>query len=183
MNFKILGSIIISLAFLFMVGCNQSQKEKESSEEETQQQQPEMSGQGEPQEVGEVSDSELEQFLAIIQEIQSVNQSAQKEMVNSLKSQGMDVERYTEIHKAQQTDGQEVDATEEEMQKFREARKKVQQIQNDVQKEMEKKIEAEGMTQSRYEAISKAVQQDTVLMKRLQEKMKQQQPAGRGMGN
>ncbi|MCF8231240.1 MAG: DUF4168 domain-containing protein [Bacteroidales bacterium] len=182
MNFKILGSIIISLAFLFMVGCNQSQKEKDASEEENQEQ-TEMSGQAEQQDVGEVSDEELDQFLAIIRQMQSINQSAQQEMVSSLQSEGIDVQRYSEIHKAQQSPDQQVDATEEEMRKFEEANQKIQQIQQEAQKEMEKKIKAEGMTQSRYEAIGSALQQDTVLMQRLQEKMQQQQPVGGGMGN
>lgn len=185
MNFRIFGSVIISLAFLFVVGCNQSSEEKEGKKNESQQKN-EIAVQSEQQERGEISNQELEQFLSIVQQVRTITQSAQQEMITSLQEEEMDIQRFNEIMQAQQAGNQEVEATEKEMQKFKEANQQLEGIQQKAEKEMKEEIRNGGLTESRYETIGMALQKDTVLQKRFQELMmqqQQQQPSGGTMGN
>lgn len=70
----------------------------------------------------DVSDKEVKQFVAAIQQVQQVEMATQQEMVGEVNKEEMEVNRFNEIMQAQQDPKAEVTPpTEEEMQKVQES--------------------------------------------------------------
>ena len=65
-----------------------------------------------------ISTAELTKFADAFQEVQVENQAAQQEMMGIIKTEGLDVQRFTEIQKAQMNPETEVEATDEELKKI-----------------------------------------------------------------
>src|SRR6056297_2149237 len=94
----------------------------------------------------EVSAEELKQFASALQEVQTINQQVQQKMVNAVKEEGLEVQRYKEILQAQQDPNQEANATNEELKQFETAIQEVGELQAKAEQEMEEKIIAEDLT-------------------------------------
>ncbi len=147
----------IVLAFLLMVGCNQENGEqKDDSKPKAQE-----------DEISEISDEELKQFMTATQHIQSINQETQRTMANVVRQEGLEIQRFNEIQQAQLNSQQEVDATEEEMKQYEKTIEQLEQEQIKARQEMEDKIEAEGLTVDRYEEIVTAIQSDPEVQEKL----------------
>lgn len=116
----------------------------------------------------EVSDKELEQFAAAAQQVQMINQEAQQKMINTVEEQGLDVQRFSEIQQAQQDPQQELEATEEEVEKYEASTREFEKIQLKAQREMEEKITEGGLTVPRYQEIAMTLQSDPELQKKFQ---------------
>ncbi|HKK62829.1 MAG TPA: DUF4168 domain-containing protein [Bacteroidales bacterium] len=117
----------------------------------------------------EVSAEELKQFASALQEVQTINQQVQQKMVNAVKEEGLEVQRYKEILQAQQDPNQEANATNEELKQFETAIQEVGELQAKAEQEMEEKIIAEDLTINRYQEIMALIQNDPELQKRIQE--------------
>lgn len=178
MNFKYLGSIVLSL--LIMSACQQgndvSNEEQDMEETQQPQDQQQMPGQPPQQQTTDVSDAELQQFASVAEQIQVMNQEAQQKMVGAVEGEGLEVERFSEIQQAQQMPDQEVDATDEEMEKYNAALEELEEIQVQAQQDMQEKIQDEGMSEERYQEIGMALQSDPELQAKFQAMQQQGQP-------
>ncbi|MEQ8474427.1 MAG: DUF4168 domain-containing protein [Marinoscillum sp.] len=107
------------------------------------------------------SDDEYDQFVKINVEIIPVQQEAQGEMMEAITGEGMEVDRFQELAQAQQQ-GKLADTAEgtDELAKFNKAGQKVMQTQKDVQLEIQKAINENGMSVQQFQQFSMAYQQD-----------------------
>lgn len=175
MNFKQIGIIVLVLSVAW--GCQQSSDKQEDNTEyegtspEEQKQSPGQTQQNpnqfQPQQqVGEISDKELQQFVSASQYVQVINQQAQQEMVTAVEKEGLQAQRYSEIQQAQQDPNQEADATDEELKQYEAATQELQKIQVQAQQQMQKKLNEEGLTESRFQEISMVLQSDPELQEK-----------------
>lgn len=134
----------------------------------------------------DVSDAELEKFASAAQTVQVENQKAQQKMQKVLQDNGLSVQKFQQISRAQQNPNSESNASDKEMKSFNKASKKIQTIQQKTNKKMEKIIKDEGLTLQRYRKIGMAMRSDQELQQRLQKKMgagqgqQRQMPQGGG---
>lgn len=96
-------------------------------------------------------------------------------MLAIVDEEGLDVQTYNVIAEArfnEQSDDQ-IDVSAEDLEKFEKASEKVEVVQKEVEGEMVKAIEAEGMDMDRFMEINMAMQQDEELQQRVQQMMMQ----------
>ncbi len=115
-----------------------------------------------------VSNEELKQFATAFQQVQVVNQTAQKEMVETVESKGLTVEEYNELSQAVQNPDQKVDASEEKLVTFEQTSKGINEIQVAAQEKMQKEIVNSGLTIERYQEIAAKLQTDPELQQKIQ---------------
>jgi outer membrane murein-binding lipoprotein Lpp len=119
----------------------------------------------------EVSDQELEKFANAFQVVQQENQKIKQKMMTTIQEEGMEVQRFSEIQQSKQNPKQEVSTTEAEDKKLSSITPKLQEIQQSGQAKMQEKIEDNGLSMSRYQEISQAIQKDPELREKLQSMM------------
>ncbi len=116
----------------------------------------------------EVTDAELDKFAKAFQGIQVIGQQSQQEMMQVVQEEGMEVERFNQIHQATLNPQVEVEATTEEKEQHQNIVSELEVMQASMQKQMEKAIIASGLTLERYEQIGMGLQADRELQQRLQ---------------
>lgn len=116
-----------------------------------------------------VTDQELEKFATIYQEVQSKNQELQKEAVEVIQSEGMEIERFNEISQAQNDPNSAIETSQEEQAQLTKINTQMQEIQTEFQTTITELIQEEGLTVKRYQEVYAALQQDTELQKKLGE--------------
>jgi hypothetical protein len=177
MGFKILGTLAISL--LVITGCKNSgnQQGTDGGQETPTQQAPAGSNQSMPGQMQQpadidVSTKEIQQFVSAAQSIQGINQEAQQKVGKAVEDEGMSQRRFSEIRQSQQSQNQgQANATEEEMEQYRNIMQTLQNMRTGMRDNMENAIKQSGLTMQRYQQIAKAAQTDTALMKRIQQKL------------
>lgn len=177
MGFKILGTLAISL--LVITGCKNSgnQQSTDGGQETPTQQAPAGSNQSMPGQMQQpadidVSTKEIQQFVSAAQSIQGINQEAQQKVGKAVEDEGMSQRRFSEIRQSQQSQDQgQANATEEEMEQYRNIMQTLQNMRTGMRDNMENAIKQSGLTMQRYQQIAKAAQTDTALMKRIQQKL------------
>lgn len=186
-------------------GENEGGQSQEQNEKGQQPQQPQQGGeqqgqqplrQQQPQGDVDVSDKEIEQFSDIYEDIRSKREETRPKMEQAIKDEGLTMQRFQTIMRDQQQSrmqqqgqsGQggesDLDISDEEMEKFENAQKEVQKIQQEMQQKMMKTIEESELDQQRFQEISRAIQSNPELRKKLQEEsgggqQQPQQPQGR----
>lgn len=131
----------------------------------------------------EVSEEELELFTEVSLIAQEIQRESQQEMLAIVDEEGLDVQTYNVIAEARFNDeiDDQIDVSPEDLEKFEAASEKVEVVQREVEGEMVKAIEAEGMDMDRFMEINMALQQDQELQQRMQQMMMQQmQQQGQG---
>lgn len=118
-----------------------------------------------------VSDAELTKFAGAYQEIQVENQKIQQEMVTVIQGEGLEVQRFNEIHQANMTPESEVEVSNEEETKYEKVIEKMEAKQTAFNEKIEAVIEDQGLTLNRYQEIGMALQSDQALQQKLQSKM------------
>ena len=131
---------------------------------------------GEKQE--SVTNEELKQFATAFQQVQVVNQSAQKEMVDVVESKGLTVEEYNALSQAVQNPDQATDASKEKMEAFEQTSQGISEIQVVAQEKMQEEILNTGLTIERYQEIAAKLQTDQELQQKIQEYMQGSQDNG-----
>ncbi len=173
MDFKHFGIIILVLSVAW--SCQQSgdkqedntQLEQASPMEQEQSSAPSQQLPGQPQQQGgEVTDKELQQFVAASEYVQVVNQQTQQTMVSTIEETGLGVQRYNEIQQAQQDPNQDADATDQELKQFETATQELQEIQVQAQQQLEEKLNEEGLTENRFQEIGRSLQRDPELQEK-----------------
>lgn len=115
----------------------------------------------------EVSDAELTKFARAFQEIRMINQEVQQEMMGVVQSEGMDIQRFNEIHQATVDPEVEVEATAAEKEQHKNITSELEEIQVKFQGRLEKVITDQGLTIQQYEKIAMGLQNDPELQERL----------------
>jgi hypothetical protein len=121
----------------------------------------------------EVSNSEIKQFATALLKIQSIEEQIQGKMVSAVQDAGIDVQRFNEIIKTSKDPNQEVDASDDEYEKFNNANQAIEEIQNQAQQDMQKIVRENDLTVNRYQQIMMAVQNDPELQQKLQAEMEE----------
>lgn len=130
---------------------------------------PQLPPQQQQQQVN-VTDAELEKFAEAYQGIQVAQQEAQKKMIAAVEEQGMEIGTFNEIHQAKMQN-QEVEASQDDLQKHAKAVEKIEKMQPAIQEGMEEIITDADLTVERYEQIAGAMQTNPELIQRLQKIM------------
>lgn len=109
----------------------------------------------------DISDSDIEQFVAIQKKTMPAQMEAQKKMVEAIQEEGMEPQRFQELFMAKQQ-GKLDDAspTEEEEKALTSAVATITEIQKDVQGKVQTEVEASGMDMMKYQQIVMKYQQD-----------------------
>lgn len=123
----------------------------------------------------EVSDTELQTFAQIMQEVQQVQKNSQGTMLKAIKDNGLEVQRYQEIARAKQK-GQDANMSSEEQKAYQAVQEVLKQEQQKMRQKMNSILENYSMDRQRYIRISRALQRDQELQQRLQQLRQQQQP-------
>ena len=123
----------------------------------------------------EITDTQLEKFVAASQEINKIQQGAQQEMIAMIEEEGLDVNKFNEMAAQKQNPGQETSSeiTEADQKAFQSAMGKVQGMQMEMQQEMQKAVQSEEMQMQEYQQIMQAYQQDPKLQQQVNEMMEQ----------
>ncbi len=121
------------------------------------------------QEKIEVSDAELGKFAKAFKQVQVMGQQEQVKMAKTVKDEGLDVQRFNEIHKASLDPNKESDATPEEEKKHKAILAKLDTMQQDFEGNMKKIVENQDMEIDRFQQISMALRTDKDLQQRLQQ--------------
>lgn len=194
---KVTGFSVMLVMGVVLVGCS-GDSNKESTKEEggdqggqMEKKQDKSGGQGQenPREQLQrqsnvdtnVSDEKLEQYSDARTKMQDIRKSNMPEMQQAIKDVGLTMKRYRAIMQQQQGgkgqgqgQGQQgsagsSDISDEEMQKFQDAQKKIQKLQQEARKEMEKALEESGLSQQEFQRIGRAIQQSKSLQKKMRE--------------
>jgi len=123
-------------------------------------------GSGQQQSI-EVSDSELQTYAKIMQQVRQEQKTSQGKMLKAIKDNGMDVKRYQEISRAKRQ-GQNVEMTDKEKKAYQSVQKVMKKEQQKMRQKMQSILKQHKMGRRRYIQISRALQQDKELQKRLQ---------------
>ena len=121
------------------------------------------------QEEIEVSDAELETFAEAFQGMRVLNQRAQQQMIGVVEEGGLEIQRFNEIHTATIDPNKEVDASDEEQQKYEETSAEITKLQESFRTEMETIISDTGISMERYQEIAENIQNNPELQERLKE--------------
>ncbi|AVR47455.1 hypothetical protein C7S20_11830 [Christiangramia fulva] len=117
----------------------------------------------------EVNDAELAKFAEAFQKMRLANQEAQQKMMQIIQEKGMELQRFNEVHQAQQNPDSDVKMTADEKEKYKEIVAEFQALQPSFQKRMEDIISESGLTVDRYQELAMALRSDQELQQRLKD--------------
>lgn len=117
----------------------------------------------------DVDDQELAKFADAYQGLRMVNQEAQQKMVKVVENEGFEIQKFNEMYQTSMNPNKELDATEEEMKKYKATVQKIEGMQGEFQEKMEEVITGQGLSLDRYEKLAMALQSDPEMQQRLQQ--------------
>jgi hypothetical protein len=116
-----------------------------------------------------VSDSELEQFVIIAQELQGIRMELDSMVVAKLEEEGMSTARFQEIMQSKQNpEGEEIELTTKEEETVANMQSFLQQASMSAQKQQMQSIQDSEMSAQRFQSIAQAMQSDKELAMRMQ---------------
>ncbi|MEQ8578794.1 MAG: hypothetical protein RIC57_08525 [Balneola sp.] len=116
-----------------------------------------------------VSDSELEQFVIIAQELQGIRMELDSLVVAKLEEEGMSTARFQEIMQSKQNpEGEEIELTTKEEETVANMQSFLQQASMSAQKQQMQSIQNAEMSAQRFQSIAQAMQSDKDLAMRMQ---------------
>lgn len=121
----------------------------------------------------DVSDSELASFAEVFQEIQNISKQNQEKMVKAIEDEGIELQRYNAIAKAQQSGDKDLEVSDDEIKKLRAINSQLVKINSETDELIEKKLSPNNLTFERYQEILQLVQKDEQLKMKLREKLKE----------
>jgi len=94
----------------------------------------------------DVSDQELEQFVNAMQEVNTIQQEARNDMITAVESTGLTIETYNDLVKQMQgaETMDDVDASQEQMEKVQQAADSITTIQTSMRQEMQSAMNEEA---------------------------------------
>lgn len=169
-------AIILGMVLSINVACSSDQEESrmEIQQEQQQQQMQEQVNQQQARQqqqppADDIVEDELRQFAEGMQQIRSINEDTQEEMLSALEESGLDLQQYREMsQKVQSPDAQE-DVTAQERQQLQQANQTLQQISQEAEQKQSEIIQNSGLEPERFQEIFVAVRQDSGLLAQYQE--------------
>jgi hypothetical protein len=121
----------------------------------------------------EVTDAELQQFTAMLTQLQAIESSAQAELLQVVQASGLSEERFGQLYQAQQNPNATLEpaATPEEQQSFDQAIAQFATIEQETRSQQNQVFES-GLPPERFEQIFAAVQQDPDLRQQVQQMLR-----------
>lgn len=124
--------------------------------------------QAQQQQTPDFSEEKLETFVDVNMEVQEVQMEGQERMKNAIQEEGLDIPTYSNIAKAKQSSqGQEVDASEEDMKAYEKAQAKVESLQTEIQSEMRTVVEENDISIQEFQQVRQAYQTDPELKEKI----------------
>ena len=171
-----LKGLALSICFIFVLGgCNSSESMKESGQENAMEQGEKIAspiGEAQSEQLQEIDsvsnhpDSELKEFIIALKEVEAVQQGFEKDMIQIIESEKMEIERFEQI--AQQIKmGKEPEQSEDEKLKFEKITNQFAALQTKQEAILSKAIEGTGMDVEQYMSILQDVRQDPQLQTRI----------------
>lgn len=118
------------------------------------------------------TDAEIKQFAEANNRLMAVQQEGEKVMMNILKEEKVEVEKFNEFAKAYQEQRlEEVKATPEELAALNKVAQRVIELQPTIQRDVQQAIVKDGMTMEKYEQIMLAYQNDASLQEKVHKMM------------
>ena len=121
----------------------------------------------------EVSDTELTNFAEVFQEVQQISEGKQDKMVQAIEGEGLTLERYNAIGKAQRSGDEDFEITEEEIEKLQVINSKLVEIDSKTNEAIQTKLSANDLTYERYRQIFQSVQKSDDLKIKLRDKLQE----------
>ncbi len=162
---KILKSLFIAaFALAFCTGSILAQVQQQPQD---QQQMPDLPSSA------DVSDEEVTLLVNTIHDLEPIEQKTQEKIEEAVEAEDLSFERFQQMMMAMQNPqmADEMDVTDEEMEKIQSLQPTLMEIQGEAEQEMIAKIEENGLTMDRYREIIMGAQQDPELMQRLQSEL------------
>lgn len=158
---KSLSIAVVALLFGVSAAFAQVQQQQQ------QQQQPQMP---DVPTSADVSDEEIDQLVTSIFELEPIQIQLQEDIEKAVEEEDFSFERFQQLMMAMQNPqmADEVDISDEEMQKIQELQPKLMELQGDAEQEMIAVIEDNGLTAERYQGILMGAQQDPELLTRVE---------------
>lgn len=128
----------------------------------------------------DVTDEELESFVATAMAIQTLRQQAQAQLQQIVQDEGLEFQRFQLIMMSKQNpqvaDSLTVTAEEEEAMTTIQA--EMQKLNQNMMPKFQSAIEENGLTQQRFQQIAQALQSDTELQERFKKMQAEQMQSG-----
>lgn len=121
----------------------------------------------------EVSDTELTNFAEVFQEVQQISEGKQDKMVQAIEGEGLTLERYNAIGKAQRSGDEDFEITEEEIEKLQAINSRLVEIDSKTNEAIQTKLSANDLTYERYRQIFQSVQKSDDLKIKLRDKLQE----------
>lgn len=122
------------------------------------------------------TDEDYETFVKINMEVMPIQQAAEGDMMKAITDKGMDVQRFQQLAKAQQTGSlTEVSQDPEEINAFNLAGQEVLEVQKKVQDQIKQKIEDNNMDIQTFQQIYLAYDQSEVVRGKIDKLLERQE--------
>lgn len=121
------------------------------------------------------SNDELKQFIDANKEATKVQEETQKEMVEAIEDEGLEVNTFNQIMTSQQDPQQKVEVSDGDMKKFNKAAEKVMKIQQDMEAKVVGAIEKTGMDVDKYSEIMLAYQSSPVVQEQVHKLLREEE--------
>lgn len=118
----------------------------------------------------DVSQEELEQFAAALENVQSIRQEMVQNTQGAVADSSLEESRFQELYRADQGGpAPSQEASDQERAAYDEVMQEIQQIQQQSNQEMVQAVRDEGLEVQRFNQIAQAIQQSSELQERFQE--------------
>ena len=117
----------------------------------------------------EVSPLELQQFVQVIKQFQRIEQTSQQKVAKAINAEGLSPKRFMEINQSQRDWRSQSDASADEMEKFRKAVVKIQDIMRDAETKRQRTVETQGLDLKRFLEIEKIIAKNENLQAKVQQ--------------
>ena len=159
--------ILLGSTLLVLLAGSVPAKAQESPAQEPTSEQP---AQEAPQ-AEEISQEDLQKFAQAMEQLQTIRQEFEAEMVQAVESEGLTKERFIEISQTQSNPEAQPtsEVTEAEQQSFEKAIMQLRDLQQAAQTQMKEAVQAEGLDVPRFNQILAAIQQNPELQQQIQQ--------------
>jgi uncharacterized membrane protein len=165
--------LIFGVALLVLLGTGLPAYAQESTPEQPA---TETAAPPESLDTADISDTELDQFVSAVIEMETIRAEARESAVAAIATEGMTTERFSEILETQRSPetASSDDINSEEMAQFQRALTQIADIQDAARARMREAIEAEGLAVERFDQIVTIAQTDVSLQEEIQRRLDSQ---------
>ena len=118
----------------------------------------------------DVTEAELEQFAMVFRDVQNIDQQVQEDMLEVVLEEGMEVDRFNEYLISLEDTLVEFHASEDELVQLNKVVEKIEEVQNEALKDIDRLITDYNLTVERYQEIAAAIQASPALLEELKKK-------------